>query len=145
MNTTDLSRLHTLCGLSFAIVGMLLGIEMASSGDHVQHVTHAHVLLLGVVRSLLYGMVYRLWIPPGRSSLAMLQFAAHQLGTLGVAAGLFALYGQVLPEPAVGPALGVASVVVLAGAVLMLAVFVRAGYAAAEPAGRPASGEGYLL
>lgn len=123
------ARLHTLFGLCFAIVGMLLGIHMASSQNHVQHVTHAHIMLLGLVVSLLYGMVYRLWLPEQPAKLAMIQLALHHGGTLALTAGLFVLYGGMVAPPKIEPVLAVSSLLVLAAAVLMLYVFVRQGQA----------------
>ena len=73
-----IARWHTLCGLALAIAGMGLGIYMAASHDHGQHVTHAHLLLLGFVVSVLYGLIYRIWIPGQDSRLAWLQLALHQ-------------------------------------------------------------------
>jgi hypothetical protein len=125
------ARWHTMIGLTYAIVGMLVGIYMATSQNHTQHVTHAHILLLGLVVSLLYGMVYRLWLPDAPSGLAMVQLVLHQLGTLFISAGLFILYGQILPEPTIGPVLGVASIAVLLGAILMWFLFARRAMGAA--------------
>ncbi len=86
-------------------------------------------MLLGLVVSLLYGIVYRLWVPEGPSRIAMLQVALHQAGTLVLVVGLFLLYGGIAREPAIGPVMGVASVAVLVSAALMLWVFVRSGKA----------------
>ncbi|MDH5538513.1 MAG: hypothetical protein OEY03_03820 [Rhizobacter sp.] len=119
------ARAHTLFGLVFAVIGMGLGIYMAASHDHGQHVTHAHVLLLGLVVSLLYGMVCRLWRPEVSGRLAKIQLVLHQVGTLLLVAGLYMLYGAVLPEPSIAPLLGIASLAVLGAAVLMLFIFVR--------------------
>ncbi len=123
---TAIAYRHTVFGLVFAIAGMVLGIVMASSHDHSQHVTHAHILLLGLVVSLLYASVYRLWLPDQASLMAHIQLWLHQVGSVVLMAGLFAMYGNLLPEPTLGPVLGIASVAVLTSAVLMLVIFVRA-------------------
>lgn len=129
-----IARKHTVFGLVFAILGMLMRIYMAASHDHGQRATHAHVLLLGLVVSLLYGMVYRLWLPDEPSALATAQLVLHQAGTVGLTSGLFIMFGALLPTPTIEPVLAVASLAVLAGAVLMLVIFLRAGRATAQPA-----------
>lgn len=128
----QVARWHTFLGLCFGILGMALGIYMAASHHHEQHVTHAHILLLGLVVSLLYGMVYRLWIPEGIGFVAVLQVVLHQAGTLVLASALFMLFGNLQPEASLAPMLGLGSLSVFAGALLMLYQFVRAGRRAEE-------------
>ncbi|MEZ5738183.1 MAG: hypothetical protein R3E68_01130 [Burkholderiaceae bacterium] len=123
---TTIAHRHTLFGLVFAILGMGLGIYMASSHNHTQHVTHAHILLLGTVLSLLYATIYRLWSPQTPTRLATTQLLLHQVGTVILVGGLFALYGGLAPESVLGPLLGVGSVAVMGSTLLMLLVYVRA-------------------
>lgn len=130
-----IARLHVLFGLAFALLGMALGIYMAASQDHVQHVTHAHILLLGFVVSVLYGVVYRLWIDDAPPLLARVQLALHQAGTLSIAVGLFLLFGGQVPPAALDPLLSAASLAVLASAALTGWMVLRAGRpATARPA-----------
>ena len=120
MTIERISRWQLLYGLVFAIAGMVLGIYMASSSNHGQHVTHAHILLLGFVVSALYALVYRLWLPRAKAWFAIAQTACHQVGTLVISVGLFLLYGQVATEAVLGPVLGIGSIAALLGMVLML-------------------------
>lgn len=53
-------KLHIVIGLFYALAGMALGMVMAESSDHTQHVTHAHAMLVGFVVSALYAVFYRL-------------------------------------------------------------------------------------
>jgi hypothetical protein len=106
--------------LGYAVAGMGLGIFMAASHDHSQHVTHAHTLLVGFVLSLAYGVIHRLWLDAGDSRVAKLQFVVHHAGALTMIAGLFLLYGDILPLSTLDPVLATASIAVLAGALLML-------------------------
>ena len=126
-----IARWHVAFGLVFAVLGMVLGIYMASSHNHTQHVTHAHILLLGFVVSVLYGVVYRLWLPAASAMLSTVQTGLHQAGTVGIVAGLFLLYGGFASDTALGPVLGVSSICALLGAALILYQFLRA------PAARP--------
>ncbi len=121
------ARLHTLFGLCFIVVGLGIGVYMGASGNHTQKVTHAHILLIGFVLSLLYSSIYRLWIDDAPSKLAVAQLALHHLGAVGIGAGLFLMFGGVATEEALGPLLGTASNLVFLSAILMLVIFVRSG------------------
>ncbi len=114
--------------LSYAVAGMCLGIFMAASQNHGQHVTHAHIMLVGFVVSLIYGVIHRLWLAQhqGATQLARLQFYAHHAGALAMFTGLLLLYGGVVPEATIEPLLSVASITVLGAAVMMLVMAVKA-------------------
>ncbi len=122
-----MDKKHVLMAFTYALLGTVLGIYMAASKNHGQLVTHAHLLLLGFVTSFIYGVSYRLWLPNAPSTLAHLQFSIHHLGTAVLVAGLFLLYGRLAPEAVLGPLLGVASLVVLLGLMLMMALLLTAG------------------
>lgn len=122
-----MDKKHVLMAFAYAFLGIVLGIYMAASKNHGQLVTHAHLLLLGFVTSFIYGVSYRLWLPAAHRALASLQFSIHHLGTAVLVAGLFMLYGRLAPEAVLGPVLGVASVVVLVGLMLMMALLLTAG------------------
>jgi hypothetical protein len=115
----SLDRKYLLCAMVYIAIGMGLGVYMGASGDHGQLITHAHILLVGFVVSLSYAIIHRLWLAPAGSGIASAQFYVHQAGTAVLVVGLFLLYGQFAAEPTVGPVLGIASVVVLVGALLM--------------------------
>ena len=116
-----------MCGLCFAVLGMALGIYMAISKNHTQHVTHAHVLLLGFVVSVLYGAMYRLWLASASTRLAAIQTGLHQIGSVLLVAGLFLLYSGAATEDSLGPLLGAGSIAVITSAILMFYQMVRAG------------------
>lgn len=113
-------RKYLVWALSYAAAGMGLGIFMAASHNHAQLVTHAHILLVGFVASLVYGVIHKLWLGEKPISLARLQFLAHQAGALTMFAGLLLLYGDVMPEAQLDPVLAIASITVFTGALLML-------------------------
>ncbi len=113
-------------GLVFAILGMGLGIYMAISKNHVQHVTHADVLLLGLVVSVLYGALYRLWLASASARLATIQTGLHQIGSVLLVAGLLLLYSGAATEDALGPLLGSGSIAIIMAATLMLYQMMRA-------------------
>lgn len=123
----NLDRRFLIWALGYAAVGISLGLYMAASQNHGELVTHAHILLIGFVLSLVYGIIHKLWLDkPGRA-LANTQFVIHQAAAVTVSVGLFLLYGGIVPEPTLGPILGIASAGVLLGMLLMLYMVVRSG------------------
>lgn len=130
----DFSRRYLVFALCYAAIGMALGIYMAASHDHGQLVTHAHVLLVGFVLSLIYGIIHRLWLDAPRRALANIQFVLHQLAAVAMFVGLFLLYGGKAAEATLEPLLGFGSSGVLAGMLLMLYMVLRPG---AVPTAQP--------
>lgn len=130
----DYSRRYLVWALCYAAVGMSLGIYMAASHNHGELVTHAHVLLVGFVLSLVYGIIHRLWLETPRRAVATTQFVLHQLAAIMLLSGLFLLYGGKASEATLAPLLGIGSVGVLLGMLLMLYMVLRPGTArSAEP------------
>ena len=116
----NIDRKYLVWALAYAAIGMCLGIFMAASHDHAQRVTHAHILLVGFVVSLGYGIIHKLWLGQADPSIAKTQFIVHQAGAVTMLTGLLLLYGNLVPEAQLDPILGIASVTVLVGALLML-------------------------
>jgi hypothetical protein len=120
-------RSYLIWGLCYAVAGMALGIYMGESGNHGQFVTHAHIMLVGFVTSLIYAVIYRLWLPAPPRVLATIQFIAHQLGSLLMFASLLLLYGRTFSEEQIGPVIGPATLAIVLGVVMMLVMLLRAG------------------
>jgi len=120
-----MDRKFVLTAFGYAILGMVLGIWMAATKDHGQFVTHAHIMLIGFLLSLAYGLCHRLWLQRDGSGLSGAQYWLHQAGTLIVVVALFLLYGERVPGATVGPVLGVGSVTVLLALVLMKVMVIR--------------------
>jgi hypothetical protein len=123
----NLDRKFLVCALFYAILGMSLGIFMAASNDHGQHVTHAHVLLAGFVVSFIYATIHKLWLGAKAGGLATAQFVLHQAGVIVMITGLFLLFGSVFPPPQLEPFLIASSCAVWLGALLMFYLVIRAG------------------
>ncbi|WP_020405688.1 hypothetical protein [Hahella ganghwensis] len=123
-----MDRKFVFTGLIYALIGLLLGIVMAATKNHGQMVTHAHIMLLGFVVSMIYGIFHKLWLPPAKSLLSNIQFFVHQGGTLLLLTGLFLLYGGYADPKFIGPLLGIFSVVVFFGMLLMAVMFWRANH-----------------
>ena len=120
-----MDRKFILTAFGYAIIGLVLGMYMAGSKDHGQHVTHAHIMLVGFVVSFVYGLCHKLWLNNTTSRLAVIQFYVHQAGSLALFTGLFLLYGNFVAEAAVDSILGIASFTVFAGLVPMKVLFIK--------------------
>lgn len=123
----QIDKQYLASALAYATLGMALGVYMGASQHHEQHVTHAHILLVGFVTSFIYGVVHKLWPIRRYATLAKAQFIVHHAGALLMFAGLFLLFGGFVPETRIGPVLGIASVVVLIGVLLMLWMVLKEG------------------
>lgn len=121
-----MDRKFVMTGLGYAILGMILGIIMAASKDHGQHVTHAHIMLLGFVVSFIYGLCHKLWLNNTTSRLSQIQFYLHQIGSVVLLIGLFLFYGGIVSLEVIDPVLAIASIVVLVAMVLMKVLFIQA-------------------
>jgi hypothetical protein len=127
-------RKYLLWAIAFAIFGLCVGIYMAISKDHSLLVAHAHIMLVGFVVSLIYAIIHKLWLPaPGRG-MSWLQHVVHIVSAIVLSIGLLLLYGNVYPEAALEPILGVGSIGVLLGMLIMGWMVLRAGRAARQPA-----------
>jgi hypothetical protein len=123
----NLDRRFLIWALGFAAVGISLGLYMAATKNHGELVTHAHILLIGFVLSLVYGIIHKLWLDKPNRAVATTQFVVHQAAAVTVSVGLFLLYGGIVAESILGPILGIASAAVLLGMLLMLYMVVRSG------------------
>jgi hypothetical protein len=119
-----LDRKFLLSSLAYAVAGMCVGIYMAASKNHSQHVAHAHILLVGFVVSFIYSLVHRLWIDAENVALAAAQFYLHQASALVMSVGLLLLYGGLFKEP-LDPILAASSFGVLGGALLMVYLVIK--------------------
>jgi hypothetical protein len=119
-----LDRKFLLSSLLYVVFGMCVGIYMAGSKNHGAYVAHAHILLVGFVLSLVYGLVHKLWIDADNRAVATVQFYVHQLSTLVMSIGLLLFYAGLYQET-VDPILAASSLGVLAGALLMAYLVIR--------------------
>jgi|SRR5208282_190305 len=128
----NFDRKYLVWSLSFAALGMGLGIFMAASHNHGELATHAHILLIGFVVSFIYGMIHKLWLIRPNRALATLQFILHQAAAITISVGLFLLYGAFVPEDKLEPILASAAIGVLLAMLLMLYMVIRSGSAKAQ-------------
>lgn len=120
-----MDRKFVMTGLAYAIVGLMLGIYMAASKNHGQMVTHAHIMLPGLVVSFIYGVCHKLWLNNVVSTLSKIQFYLHQLGIGVIAVGLFLMYGHFISEETMDPILAVGSTSFFLAMILMNVLFIK--------------------
>lgn len=123
----SLDRKYLVWALCFAAVGLGLGIFMAATSNHSELVAHAHILLIGFVVSFIYGIIHKLWLAQPNRALANCQFVLHQASAITLSIGLFLVYGNMVEVSKMDPILGVASVGVLLGMLLMIYMVVQSG------------------
>lgn len=120
-----MDKKYVLSAFGYLMLGLVLGIYMASSKNHGQLVTHAHIMLLGFVVSFIYGVCFKIWLKEP-SRLISIQFYLHQFGSVALLLSLFLMFGGFVSESVLGPILGISSIVVLSAAVLMKVLLIRA-------------------
>ncbi len=121
----NLERKYLFTALTYAVLGLSLGIYMGVSQDHKQFVTHAHILLVGFIVSFVYAVIHKLWLGGTSTGLASVQFYLHQFASIVMFVALFVLFGRFLNEEQAGPLLGIASIGVLTGMVMMFWLVLR--------------------
>jgi cbb3-type cytochrome oxidase subunit 1 len=82
------------CAVIYGLLGMVLGIVMAASGDHGQAPTHAHINLVGWASMGLFGLAYKAWPELNIGVLPRIHFWGWNLGVLGMVIGLFLMFSR---------------------------------------------------
>ncbi len=87
-------------GVLYALAGMIWVLYMAISHDHGTYPAHAHLLLLGWVSMVIYGVVYRLCPNAAEGVLARSHFWIANVGLIVMTPGIaLAHAGVALGEP----------------------------------------------
>lgn len=128
----SLDRSFLAIGLAYGAVGMGVGIHMAAIMNHGQNVTHAHLLLVGFLLSVIYAIIHRLWLNRPWKWLARAQFLTHHLGVVMMVTGLYLLYGGHFPHQTLEPLLASSSIIVLISLLLMLVLVIGQRDAASD-------------
>jgi len=119
-----IDRLFLVLGLLWLLGGMALGEHMGRTQDHGQMPTHAHMMLVGGVLSILWAVIYRVWQVP-QGLIVWIHLIIHQLGAGVMIYALFGLYVGGDPA-AMGPLAGVSAIAIIASVVLMIVQSFRA-------------------
>jgi hypothetical protein len=89
MRASALSFCTAVC---LGIIGMMMGIAMAASGNHSVFPAHAHLNLLGWVSLFLIGIFYRFHPALDTSRLALVHVIVWTFGTIVLTCGIAAIY-----------------------------------------------------
>jgi hypothetical protein len=120
----NISKSFLIMGLGYGALGMSLGIHMAASQNHSQAITHAHLLLVGFLLSIIYAIIYRLWLDNPQKLLSRIQFFVHHIGVFMMVPGLYLLYGGHVGHETLEPLLASSSVLVLVSLLLMMVLLI---------------------
>ena len=99
----------------YLMMGVVLGIYMGASGNHLLTPVHAHFNLLGWASLALVGLIYHHYPAAGSNRLATVQFWLHNAGLI---VAMVLLVGVLRGNAALEPLVGLASVVIGASVVL---------------------------
>jgi hypothetical protein len=116
----DLASRYVFVGLIWLVAAMIEGFWMGLTGAMQYLTLHVGMVLSGGVMGIAFGMVFRVWPSVGADRWAFPQFLLWNFGVLGQALGAIVRawgWGDAL--------IAAASLVVLAAALLMLAMFYR--------------------
>ena len=120
-----MDRRFLMTAIGYGILGLGLGIYMASSKNHGQLVTHAHIMLLGLVVSFIYAVCYKLWLTEVQGLVPNLQFWFHLVGSTVLLICLFLMFAGLAPEAILGPFLGFSSILVLASMIMLKVLLIK--------------------
>lgn len=120
------ARLFFTAAVIYAILGMLLGLHMGMSKNHLEMPTHAHIMLAGWVSSALFGFFYHLFPALNLSRIAMVHFWLQTISTIIMVGSLFILYGGEAGNDSAEPGVVIGSLGYLAGMVLFAWISFRA-------------------
>ena len=109
------ARLFFALAIIYAIAGMLLGLSMAMSHDHLQMPTHAHIMLAGWVSSAIFAFFYHLFPAIGQSRMAVVHFWLQAASGVVLVVSLYFLTAG---NEAIEPITATASMAYLAGVLL---------------------------
>ncbi len=121
----NISRGFLVMGAVYLVVGIVLGSYMGGSGDHTLAPVHAHINLLGFALMTVFGFGYRMIPGLAEGTLPKVHFWLHQIGTLGLLLGLFAMMSGRVEGATIGPVFPLLEGAILLGAVLWLVGVLR--------------------
>jgi predicted membrane channel-forming protein YqfA (hemolysin III family) len=109
------ARNFFILGIVMAIAGLILGLKMAITQDHIQMPVHAHIMVAGWLMSAVFGFFYHLFPVARQNKLATIHFWMHAVGIVVLTVSLyFVLAGN----PGVEPVTAVSSILFFLGMLL---------------------------
>ena len=84
-----------------------------------------NMILLGFVVSFIYAVCHKLWLHNPSTTLVIIQYYLHIVGSLIIVAGLFLLYGGYVSLAVLDPILAVGSIMSLISLVMMKLALIK--------------------
>lgn len=106
------ARLFFGLAIIYAVIGMALGIHMASSHTYTQAPVHAHIMVAGWLMSSVFAIFYHLFPAIGQKTMATVHFAVQAVSGIVLLVSLFFVLGG---NTSLEPITGIASFGFLAG------------------------------
>jgi len=111
----SLANRFILAGIAYGIIGMLMGLAMGATGKFDMAPVHAHIILLGWVSMVLFGLLYRGIPAMEKETLAAWQFWISNIGLIIM---MITLAMVINKNMSVAPVLAAAEVAVIIGLLL---------------------------
>ena len=109
------ARNFFILGIVMAIAGMMLGLKMAMTHDHVQMPVHAHIMVAGWLMSAVFGFFYHLFPVARQNKLATVHFWMHAVRIVVLT---ISLYFVLAGNPGVEPVTAISSILFFLGMLL---------------------------
>ena len=109
------ARNFFILGIVMAIAGMILGLKMAMTNDHVQMPVHAHIMVAGWLMSAVFGFFYHLFPVARQNKLATIHFWIHAVSIVVLVVSLYFVLGG---NPGVEPVTAISSILFFLGMLL---------------------------
>lgn len=109
------ARNFFILGIVMAIAGMMLGLSMAMSHNHVQMPVHAHIMVAGWLMSAVFGFFYHLFPVARQNKLATVHFWIHAVSIVVL---VVSLYFVLAGSPEVEPVTAISSILFFLGMLL---------------------------
>lgn len=111
-------RHYVFWALVYVVCGMSLGFVMAVYHHNAQQLSPEHVILVGLVLSLVYGVIHKLWLLLPHPfnpfpSIFLIMLHLHRAGALTMFTALLLMYGEVFLNEQIEPALAFAYIITL--------------------------------
>ena len=114
----NVSRNFLLLGIAFLLLGLILGMVMAGSGDRSLAASHAHINLVGFVLPVLFGLSYHAWPAMTLGRLATIHFWMHAVGAVLLNLMLFLMLSGRITEASMAPLAPIGEALVVLGVIL---------------------------
>lgn len=109
------ARNFFILGIIMAIAGMMLGLSMAMTNNHVQMPVHAHIMVAGWLMSAVFGFFYHLFPVARQNKLATVHFWIHAISIVVL---VVSLYFVLAGNPGVEPVTAISSILFFLGMLL---------------------------